>query len=318
MKRVKQVVKWALIAAAGTLLLAVTLPALLKGFFGWLGDALEAEHQARRDPGRQVLTEVGLADLAEYAPWYYLQVEGVVTAFDLDRYDNWTDKNDLRAMVMERAARLDGWRVEAVTPADYAARLYDLFPEASFLQPTDVTFDAWYEDETRLAFFDQETGLMVCLRTDSQPHAGRVKSAGLTIAHDGFLYEMETHGGFHGDGVTWQALIVPPAQRADVEAAIAAHADWQEGVVTNAEYVRLHTHVFYELPALLPAADVEFERWYYVDTYARMYPDKPERGEVNANFPAVMQAADVRWSGNWQMAFYDPDTGLLIFYEYDS
>ena len=316
MKRIKSGWKRALTVAGGALVLALALPALARGFFGWLGDALEAEHQARRDPGRQALTDVGLAELAEYAPWYYLQAEDAIVAFTLDAYDNWTDRNDLRAMVMDCAAQRDGWYIEAVSPEAYAAQLRTQFPDAAFLGAGNVTFDAWYEKKDVRAFFDRDTGLMVYWRTGKKPHSRTVKAAGLTVG--GFLYEMETHGGFLGDGTTWQALIVPPAQRADVEAAIAAHADWREGVVTGEEYTRLHTQVFHDLPGLLPDADVAFERWYYVDTYARMYPDQPERGSTHADFPAVMQQANARRTGNWEMAFYDPDTGLLIYYEYDS
>jgi hypothetical protein len=315
MRRIANLV-WRVIVGLG--LAFVVVPAGLGLLLGWLADGLEAEHQARRDPGRQVLTDVGLKDLEEYAPWYYLQAGEAITAFTLDQYDNWTDKNDLRAMVMDRAAQRDGWRVEAVSPEAYEEQLHAYFPEAAFLIAGDVSFDAWYQKKDARAFFDQDTGLMVHWRTGAKPRSRKIKPAGLTVSADGFLYEMETHGGFLGDGTTWQALIVPPEQRAGVEASIAAHADWQEGTVTGEEYTRLHTQVFHDLPALLPAGDVAFERWYYVDTYARMYPDKPSRGSTHADFPAVMQQAGARWSGNWQMAFYDPDTGLLIYYEYDS
>lgn len=310
--------KW-LIGGLCIALVLVMAIQLLPVFFNWLGDALEAEHQARRDPGRAALTAVGLGDYAQYAPWYYLEVGGALTVFVLDRYDNYTDKNDLRAGVMAHAAASPDWHVEAVTAEQYAAMLHEHFPEAAFMIPANTTFDAWYQAEDAAAFFDQDAGLMVYWRADVQPHAGSIRADGLKVPHNGFVYEMETHGGFLGDGQTFQALIVPEDRRAALEEALASHADWHKGTIPHDEYVLMQDHRFFSVPELYPSADVDFEWWCYVDTYARAHPGDPDtRSRSSDFFPAAMQEAGAIWSMNWLAALYDADTGLFIYYEYDS
>lgn len=255
-----------------------------------------------------------LTACTEYAPYHAATVDDCLTLFELSQYDNHTDKNDLRAGVMALAASAAGWHVEALAPEEYAAHTP---AEAAFLLP-DATFDAWFESAEDMAFFDRETGLFIRLRKGQTPKPGTVRADKLTVPHNGFLYEMETHGGFHGDGSTWYALIVPEDKRPALEAALAAHADWHAGVVTHEEYRQLHDRLFYEALPLYPAADVTFEWCSFVDTYARMYPDDPPRTDQDAYFPAAMQELGACWSMNWLCALYDPDTGLFIYYQYDS
>ena len=263
------------------------------------------------------LQNTGMTAYVDYAPYHAMVVDNSLSAFILPKYDNHTDKTDLRAGIMACAAELPNWHVEAFSCDKYAAKLNVVFTEAAFLLPADVTFDAWYEDADRLAFFDQDTGLMVQLKPETQPHTGRIKEAGLTIPHDGFTYEYESHGGFHGDGVSYRALCIPAQERRRVAAQIAAA--WQPGPVTAAEYCMLHARQVYASLPLYPAADVTFDWWFFSDDYAAMYPDK---GEAQAwggdDFPQVMQAQHAHASPNWTMGFYDEETGLLILYEYDS
>lgn len=310
----KKVLQWIGITAAylglGTMMF-FGIPFLLAML---LLAGLESEHAAMDDQAEAALRETGLTAYTEFATWHDLSIEGTLTAFVMPKYDNHVDNTDLRAGLMSCAAETDGWHVEPVTVADYAARIP---AEAAFLLP-DVTFDAHHQAENSLSFFDQDSGLFVHLRKGETPKPGSIRVNKLTLPHNGYVYEMETHGGFHGDGSTWYALIVPEAERSSLEATLTAHADWHEGVITNEEYRQLHTRRFFQALPLYPAADVTFEWCSFVDTYARMYPDEPPRTDRVAYFPAAMQDVGACWSMNWLCALYDADTGLFIYYKYDS
>ena len=281
-----------------------------------LGWDLEPDGDAR---AVAALQNTGMTAYVDYAPYHAMVVDNSLSAFILPKYDNHTDKTDLRAGIMACAAELPNWHVEAFSCDKYAAKLNVVFTEAAFLLPADVTFDAWYEDADRLAFFDQDTGLMVHLQPDTQPHSGSIKADGIKVPHNGFLYEYESHGGFLGDGNTFQAFIVPEDKRAALVKKLASHADWHEGAVTPEEYAYMHVKMFYELPELLPDPGITFDWWLHVDDYARRYPDDPSPwAHSGAGLPAVMQEAGAIRSMNWHIALYDADTGLFIYYEYDS
>ena len=276
---------------------------------------LESEHAAMNDDAEAALRETGLTAYTEFATWNDLSISGTLTAFVMPKYDNHVDNTNLRAGIMTHAATAKDWQVEPVTAQEYAACLP---AEAAFLMP-DATFDAHHHAENTLAFFDQDSGLMVHLHTDRQPCAGSIRADKLTIPHNGYVYETETHGGFLGDGTTYRAFIVPETEHASLEATLATHPDWHAGAITRAEYIHLHNHEFYSVPGLYPADDVTFDWWCYVNTYARAHPDfVSEYTPDNSDFPAVMRGAGARPAGNWLCALYDPDTGLFIYYEYDS
>ena len=55
-----------------------------------------------------------------------------------------------------------------------------------------------------------------------------------------------------------------------------------------------------------------------MDTYELMYPDKADDDLPDDDFPAVMAEGGAHQSGNWLCALYDVDTGLFIYYEWDS
>lgn len=317
----KKLLKWTGIVLAGVAGLAMVKFGLPLLFAVMMVKGLECEYNALDDDAESALRETGLTVCAEYATWNDLSIGGTLTAFELKEYD-YGDDVHVRDMAMAQAATQAGWHVEPVTAGEYAALLNARLPEAAFLQvAADLVFDAQYvgstgSDPARLAFFDQDSGLMICLRTDRHPHAGSVRADGLTVPHNGFVYEMETHGGFHGDGTTFYALIVPEEQRADFEAQLTAHTDWHNGTVTQAEYAVLQN--CFECPGLLPSDDVTFDWWSHVDTYARSHPDEEPDSDVHPLYPAVMREAGARWSTNWLVALYDADTGLFIYYEYDS
>lgn len=301
-----------IIMLAGPCMIGLVFGSIFVFCVGVLGIDPGPDQDAR---AAAALENTGMEAYVEYAPYHAMTIDASLTAFIMPKYDNHVDNTNLRAGMANTAAELPGWHVEARSCDAYAARLNGIFPEAAFLLPANVTFDAWYEDADRLAFFDQDSGLMVHLHPDTQPHAGRIKVDGLTIPHNGFIYEYESHGGCHGDGNTYQVLIIPKDKRADVEAALANHADWHEGTVTPEEYATMHTRIFYELPELLP--DATFDWWCYVDDYARRYPDQEPDKDVHPNFPTIMQEAGAVFSLNWHIALYDADTGLFIYYELD-
>ena len=315
----KNVLKWTGITLAFILLSVLIVPMgilLLWYAVGLMAILLVAlgDGGAQSEAATAALEAARLPAYVEYAPYHSMTVDDCLTFFELAQYDNHTDNNDLRAGLIVHAAATVGWHVEVVTPGAYAARIP---AEAAFLLP-DTTFDAWFESSEGTAFFDQESGLFVHLRKGETPKSGTVRADKLTVPHNGFVYEMETHGGFHGDGSTFYALIVPKENRTAFESTLAAHADWHEGVITNEEYRQLHDRRFFQALPLYPAADISFEWCSFVDTYARMYPDEPTRADRDVYFPAVMQELGAHFSANWLVALYDADTGLFIYYEYDS
>ena len=314
----KKVINW-LLNAAMIMIVTVTLAPVVLGvlFFIFLFVAIKTDALdglSRSEAAIAALEATRLSSYTEHAPYHCTTVDDCMTIFEIAEYDNHVDNTDLHADLMSCAAETDGWHVEPVTVADYAAHIP---AEAAFLLP-DVTFDAWFESAGTRSFFDQDSGLFVHLRKGETPKPGSIRVNKLTLPHNGYVYEMETHGGFHGDGSTWYALIVPEEHRPALEKALAAHADWHEGVITNEEYRQLHTRRFFQALPLYPAADVTFEWCSFVDTYARMYPDEPPRTDRVAYFPAAMQDVGACWSMNWLCALYDADTGLFIYYEYDS
>ena len=254
-----------------------------------------------------------LAAYTKHAPYYSATVDDCMTIFEIAEYDNHVDNTDLRAGLIALAAGTEGWHVESVSAADYAARIP---AEAAFLLP-DVTFDARFESADDMAFFDQESGLFVHLHKGEMPKPGTVRADKLTVPHNGVVYKMETHGGFHGDGSTFYALIIPEEKRVIFEETLNDHIDWHKGMVTHTEYAEL-LHFFYECPELLPSDDFVFDQWYYVDTYARAHPNEAPDRDIHPRFPAVMQEVGAHFSQNWLVALCDADTGLFIYYQYDS
>ena len=279
-----------------------------------LGWDLEPDGDAR---AVAALQNTGMTAYVDYAPYHAMVVDNSLSAFILPKYDNHTNKTDLRAGIMACVAELPNWHVEEFSCDKYAAKLNAVFTEAAFLLPADVTFDAWYEDAERLAFFDQDTGLMVHLHPGKQARAGRIKVDGLTVPHNGTVYEHDTIGGFPADGSVYQALIVPEDKRADFESVLSQHTDWHEGAIPQNEYAHMHRYTFDDMPALLPEPAVTFDWWLYVDDYAREYPEKEPDKDVHPHFPSVMQEAGAVFSLNWHIALYDADTGLFVYYELD-
>lgn len=313
----KKACTWLLIILGALLMMLLLAPVLLMVLFFLCMLLMDDELDSRNEQTIAALNTIGLTAYTDFAPSYALTIGDTFVAFELPQYDNHVDNTDLWAGVMAHADSSPDWHVDPVTADEYAALLKTHQPEAAFLFPADTTFDAWHQSDNILAFFDQDSGLMVYLRTDCPPHAGTVRADKLTIPHNGFVYEMETLLRFRGDGISFRAFIVPKEQRAALEETLSAHADWHEGMVTQEEYAVLQK-CFYEYPGLLPSVEVTFDWWSHVDTYARSHPNEEPLFDVHANYPAVMQEAGACWSTNWLCALYDADTGLFIYYQYDS
>ncbi len=310
-RALRGIARWALRGFIAFAILAATLFVLAVGLLIW---GFANEENDRREPAIQAMKAVGMGEFADAAPYYVLTLPGG-RAFHISEYDDHIHNTDLHAALMAHAAKAEGWAVAPVTTDEYAQQIP---PEMAFLLPdADLIFDASYHMEDKLAFFDADTGLTVSALPEDAPKPRSVKAAGLSIPTDGWVYEMDTHGGFHGDGDEFLAFAVPEEERPALEAALSAHADWHAGSVTQAEYVRLH-RTFYSVPELYPAADVSFDFWYFVDDFARQYPDWESDLHSSELFPAVMQEIGAGCSPNWSVGFYDADTGLLIWYEFDS
>lgn len=320
----KNVLKWAGIVLGVVVLGAIMTYGIPLMFAVLLVKGMEYEWASMNDHAEATLSEIGLSAYTEYAPWNALTIAGSFTAFELPKYDNHVDNTNLYAGIMEYAAKSNEWCVGETTTAEYINALKTYIPEAAFLYPkNDLTFEAKYinlvgTEPAELAFFDQDTGLLIYLCTyNSPPLDSTLRVNQLTIPYNGYVYEVETHGGFHGDGTTFQSLIVPKEERATLESSLSVLADWHEGSITFAEYEQLHER-FYEIPPFYPASDVTFDWWCWVDTYARQYPEENQDVWGSDSFPAVMQEAGAGCSGNWLVTLYDADTGLFIFYQYDS
>ena len=120
-----------------------------------LGWDLEPDGDAR---AVAALQNTGMTAYVDYAPYHAMVVDNSLSAFILPKYDNHTNKTDLRAGIMACVAELPNWHVEEFSCDKYAAKLNAVFTEAAFLLPADVTFDAWYEDAERLAFSTRTPG----------------------------------------------------------------------------------------------------------------------------------------------------------------
>lgn len=303
MKKVKKALKILCVTVlAGIVLLPVLTFAFIMLCFAGIGQ----EQAAMSAVSKQVLTELGVTEVDAYATWHDLTIDGQLTAF---------------AVSADAFADAEGWVAASVTGADYAAQLRAYAPEAAFLLPdASITFDMIHlGDGTSIAWYDADTELLIHWDAQKTPKRGSVRIDSLKVAHSGWVYVSETHGGFFGDGTTFLAFIVPEAERAALETKLSALEGWMPCAVTQAEYAAFQERVFYEVPPLFPAEDVIFDYCCYVDTFARRYPDH-ERTTLldNSDFPAALREVGAHHAGNWLTAFYDADTGLLIYYEYDS
>lgn len=314
----KNVLKWVGIFFGVVVLGTVMKYGIPLMFAVLLFAGMKNEYDSLNDATEQALTKLGLSAYVDHATARHLSIDGVITAFELHKYDYGTE-SCIRDEIMTFAAQTDGWHIGEITAEGYQQQVATFAPDANFLfSPDDLVFDAWYQADA-LAFFDHDTGLLVCLDPEQSPSPGTIQADTLTVPSSGYIYELETHSGWMGEGTTYQALIVPEAERPALEATLAAHSDWHKGSITHTEYVTLHDREFYALPSLYPADDTIFDWWCYVNTHARAHPDfKSDYIPDNSDFPAVMREAGARPSGNWLVALYDADTGLFIFYQYDS
>lgn len=281
-------------------------PVLMFAFTMLCFAGIGQEQAAMSAVSKQVLTELGVTEVDAYTTWHDLTIDGQLTAFEVSA---------------SAFADTEGWVATSVTAADYAAQLRAYAPEAAFLLPdASVTFDMIHTgDGASFTWYDADTELLIRWDAQKTPKHGSVRIDSLKVAHSGWVYESETHGGFHGDGTTFLAFIVPEEERAALETKLSSQEGWLPCAVTQAEYAAFQECAFYEVPPLFPAEDIVFDWCCYVDTFARMYPDHERTTVLDGSvFPAALQEAGAVRSGNWLTAFYDADTGLLIYYAYDS
>ncbi len=308
-KLIKKIVIGLLCGALGVMV----LPLILGMMFIW--DSERYFHEMAR-PGREALAQTGMGDLG-VSPGHVVVTADGLTAFEVSVYDDHVNNTRQRDVMQEAAKSAAGWHAETLTWAEFARHQAKLAPETAFLQP-DTGFTAWYADETSFAAFDAESGLFMLL-TGAAGKARDFAEAGLRITRIEGMYSFDSHGGFFDNGVSWQAFVVPQEQRGAAEAAMTSGGSWREGEITRAEYVRMHQAFPGWLPGLYPAKDVVFDLWYWEDAFAAMHPERAqETGGSLEQYPRVMQDAGVVRSRNWRVAVYDRESGLLIWYAYDS
>ncbi len=177
------------------------------------------------EAGRALLQEVGMVEMARFAPAELLTVEDSLTVMKLPWYDNHVDNTDLRAQFLQEASTVAGWEIVPVSPEEAAS----LWPaEAAFLL-SDATFEARYarEDGVR-ALYDADTGLFIHL-TGKKPATAHFLQDGLNVTGASAQYKLNTHGGFHGDGESFFALVVPPEQRGQFVEELSSRPEWHWG-----------------------------------------------------------------------------------------
>lgn len=311
MKKVLQWIGITIGAVAGYLLVRYGLLLLLMvAVFTGLGTKMEALD----NNAEQALGKLELTHIVQHHPVKDLTIDGMLTAFPIYRYDY--GNKDIHAALMAHFATAEDWHIGTLTSGIFATQLAEIHPEAAFLLPDeDVIFDAWYTGEDALAYFDQDSCLFIYVDKTAILTPGKFKMEGFSVPHNGYLYETETHSGLFQDGETYRACIVPETARPALEASLASHADWHESPITRAEYIRLHQREFWAPQDLFPAEDVTFDWWLYVNEHPEHTDALPPN---NSDFPAAMRAIDARPVGNWVAAFYDKESGLFIFYEFDS
>ncbi len=303
MKKVKRALNTLCAIVVGCIVL---LPLVMFGVIILLFAGAGQEQDEMRAVSMEVLVALGVQDADTYTTWLDLTIDGQLTAFEVP------------ACALDGT---DGWIKSEYTGADYARQIQFFAPDAAFLLPdASVTFEQLrYGDGSSLTWYDPDTELLIHWHAQKTPECGSVRIDRMKVSHSGWLYEIETHGGFNGDGTTFLAFIVPEEERSALTAKLATQEGWLPCAVTQAEYAAFQDRAFYEVPPLFPPEDVVFDWCCYVDVFARKYPDHERTIVLDGSaFPAALQEVGAVRSGNWLAAFYDAETGLMIYYEYDS
>lgn len=232
------------------------------------------------------------------------------SAFVMPHYKSHNDPVDLRQEALDAMASAEGWHVEAVTAAALEELLRCCQVSVPLHPAADAVYDAWFfrhEDayptalplerpsgQWTLCFFDRDNGTYITL-TEAEtaqdadalalrsPEMLPLSALGLEVLQGrlGVLPILQQE-----PPLRLTALLVPDGLRGQFASQIAASGAWHEGNVSSGEFSaqleRMQEEVW---PCLYPAADVVF---------------------------------DWCWQELDGAAWYDADTGLFIFWVYDS
>ncbi len=113
---------------------------------------------------------------------------------------------------------------------------------------------------------------------------------GLDLSTAEIMSENDTHGGFHGDGETIIQLYV-----GDISELINGKNGWHEAPVADEL-----------LPYTLRFGELRDGYWYFFDRH---------REAVDRYDPEPLSS---RFSYNFTFAFYEPESGILNYYELDT
>ena len=209
----------------------------------------------------------------------------------------------------ERVARILGkqkdWHI-ADEQADWDALIASYIPGASgLLKPSGI--DLWTSGRDGFALWDTQSGLLL-LGKRRPARSGQAREQlermGLGSMADALnaVPVLVEPVRWTGEMAYMRAFLVPEAHRTAMLTAI-ARAGWAACTLSGEELTRLQQRYMPGLDVLFPPQEAVFDWWSFV----------PEDVPLSAADPVEAFAG----IGDWDAAFYDQDSGLLIWYRND-
>ena len=94
---------------------------------------------------------------------------------------------------------------------------------------------------------------------------------------------------------------------------------WHIAQVGARDYEALARQKFWDLAHMVaPGSDVTFDAWFYRDDYEAQYGGHGDWPGSCAGLPDTLALNELPDTLNATFAFYDRETGLFFYYEYDS
>lgn len=238
----------------------------------------------------------------------YMQCGDGFFAYVMPWYASRDNPGDLRADAMNAITSAEGWHTEPVTAAEFDELLRACQVGIPLAPAADAIYDAWFfrqggiyppvlpaqrpAGEWTLCFFDRDNGTFITLTQDNtmqdadalaqhSPEKLPLAALGLEGISLGTLpfLRQETP-------VSLTALEVPAALRDEFLRLMTASGFWQESSTSRRDFSAMLKSMQEEVwPCLYPAVGVTFD-WCF------------QQGKTSA--------------------WYDVDTGLFIYYQYDS
>lgn len=210
-----------------------------------------------------------------------------------------------RKRVAQALSQRKDWHT-ADGQADWDALIASYIPGASgLLKPSGI--DLWTSGRDGFALWDTQSGLLL-LGKRRPARSGQAREQlermGLGSMADALnaVPVLVEPVRWTGEMACMRAFLVPEAQRTAMLAAI-ARAGWAACALSGEELTRLQQRYLPGLDVLVPPQEAVFDWWGFV----------PEDVPLSAADPVEAFAG----IGDWDAAFYDQDSGLLIWYRND-